>query len=278
MFASSISFTGYKPYSAPDYNNDAHVRDVIRERIDRQTDNVKQTYWFNKISKSEAEYMMKTVNKSIQRDFGIVKEEDRPDLKVDFDILADTKPKIKNLNERKRGKLYSGGHFAQDENIHNVETLKKAGIRTVLSLVGDERYRKKCEEEGLNYIQLNQIGKGNLEILSYLNLKPEFAECRQVLADLIENPDLWVDKNSTNAVKDLKELVKIMKGENENFPYPIYYGCGHGDVATDIWTKVYKALKNEDTTLPLRSETLQELEKIIAGALDAHGLKEFAAA
>lgn len=160
---------------------------------------------------------------------------------------------IRGSWERVRNKLYSGPYFITQNEIPKIKILKECGIESVLALCNDDEYGDNCKNAGMNYVGLNQVGGGSLH--PYL-IK------RNLITDLVNNPNAWVDGRSSKNTSDLKELIKIMNGQNENYPYPIYYGCTQGTNLTSCWTELYNILKNSDTKTPLNNEVVEKLAKL----------------
>ena len=85
------------------------------------------------------------------------------------------------------------------------------------------------------------------------------------MSQMLQNQAKNLQKRNEEKARDLKEFIRIMNGENEDLPYPIYYGCTQGSNMTSMWTQIYRILKDEDTSKPLGDEVIEQLKELIEG-------------
>lgn len=169
---------------------------------------------------------------------------------VDSDAVFAMK---KNLNvsirERRANEIYCGKQLSN--NPEALKALKEAGIKTVICLVPYLGYKENAQNVGLNFTDLNSLGARNLSAF-------DISKRGQLLPELINRPESY-SEDYNDKISDLKKFVKILNGEDENYPLPIYIGCQNGTDRTFYWLSIYNILKDEDPSKPLSSETVYKL-------------------
>ncbi|MDD3237370.1 MAG: hypothetical protein PHV37_04660 [Candidatus Gastranaerophilales bacterium] len=225
--------------------SDMIAREAIRGQIEGHCD---ASYEFSEQlgSMTKAEIMLKMRQKAATQD-KITTDDSNTSTEVDVERLS--KEGIYAFSERIKNKLYSGQCLENKPD--QIKALKESGIKTVLALVPSDEYKNVVEKEGLNYVQLHNIGKQQLRVLS-----------SDAFIELANRPELY-GKNSSNAINDLKEYVNILNGENEKTPYPIYMGCQWGTDRTFEWYTAYKILKDAPQDKPLSTDRVKQLSDLI---------------
>lgn len=160
---------------------------------------------------------------------------------------------LKGLNlpayrERRPNELYSGGNLAYQP--EKLKGLKEAGIKSVLCLVNYPDYKENVEAAGLNFIELNAIKGAALNVFDING---------DLIKELINHPESYADDRKGGKVTALKEFVKILNGENEEMPLPLYFGCQNGTDRTFMWYQLYNILKNEPMDKPLSPDAIAKL-------------------
>lgn len=237
------------------------VRQLLRDSVEKDLNGT--AFYLGEIGRlpeSRVEQMLqyyKTVHLSSSR---VNKTEDKNAPKYEKCVDAyKLQSSIRGVWERNENKLYTGPYFIANNEIPKIKILKECGIETVLALCHYDPYGEDCKEAGLNYIGLSQIGNKSLHPFI---IKRDRQGGSDLISDLINNKNIWVDGHSDKKTSDLKEFVKILNGENENYPYPIYYGCTQGTNMTSCWNDLYNILKNEDTKKPLSDEVIIKLAEL----------------
>lgn len=168
--------------------------------------------------------------------------------KVNLDKLE--KLNLPSFRERRPNELYSGGHIAYQND--KLKGLKDAGIKSVLCFVNYPDYKENAEALGLNFVELNEINGGALNV---------FDISGDLLKELINHPDLYAEDQYGEKITALKEFVKILNGESEDMPLPLYFGCQNGTDRTFMWYQLYDILKNEPMDKPLSPSVIEQLAK-----------------
>ncbi len=161
--------------------------------------------------------------------------------------------KMQRLNlpafrERRPNELYSGGNLAYQP--EKLKALKDAGIKSVLCFVNYPDYKEDAEAAGLNFIELNSIKGAALNV---------FDISGDLIKELINHPESYVDDRKGVKVSALKEFIRILNGENEEMPLPLYFGCQNGTDRTFMWYQLYNILKDEPMDKPLSAEAIARL-------------------
>lgn len=169
--------------------------------------------------------------------------------KVDKSLLKSSDLNKYSFRERRENELYSGGVLSQRPDLLN--TLKKAGIKSVLCLVPDYfDYKKEVESVGLKFIDLCSIKDSGLNVFDING---------DLINQLINHPDVYASNSSVGKISGLKEFIKILSGESEDYPPPVYFGCQNGTDRTVMWYQLYNILKDEDMNKPLSYDAVERL-------------------
>lgn len=233
-FGSAIQYKGR--YIPDKYDQTV---DIIRAHFEEKLGPL--FFYQDQINKETSQKYKKTAKTDI-----IIEKAQKGENKVDVNMLKDLK--FQSLKEVRQNELYSGGNLAY--NPEKLKTLKEAGINSVLCLVNYPDYKKNAEEAGLNFIELGKINDSGLNIFDING---------DLLKTLINHPESYCETKSDSKIAALKEFIKILNGENEKYPLPLYFGCQNGTDRTYMWTQLYKILKDEDMTKPLSKEAVNTL-------------------
>lgn len=249
-FQNSISFGKIKP----EYKSkDVLTREKIRKEMEKQWDaSYAYSYQLGRMSIAEIETKMKMrrLSKYTSNPFRPTTNE------KNIDIKSLEKYKISKFEEREKNRLYTGEClYLKPEAIKG---LKEAGIETILSLVPSTEYQELATKNGLNYIQLNKIHGQSLNVFNFESVE-----------EIIRNPNSY-KKNDSKEVQDLKEFVKIVKGDNPNYPLPIYMGCHWGTDRTLEWLSLYQILKDQPTNEPINAEKREALSRLLVEIENNH--------
>jgi len=155
------------------------------------------------------------LNNRIKRILDDYKPEDITGRVTDKFNLALIDKAIPNVRLR-NDSLISGKRL--DTVINGLETVKKAGIKTIIAFPGanDLDYKKSVEAKGLNY----------KEFFNYPNSK-----MNKTVAIL---PELETQEDMDNYINDVVDFFEIINGNNPNYPLPIYMGCQEGICRTNF--------------------------------------------
>ena len=235
----SVSFRGdliYKDRYIPHKQDITH--DVIRADLEEKFG--QYFYYLDQIAK-EREMLVKPA--FVARKKTVSKPIKRMQNNVDERILQYTN--IPSFAERRKNDLYSGCQLVSMPD--KLDLLKRAGIKSVFSLVPSDEYKHKVEELGLKYFSLKQAG------LSIFDINGD------LIKDLINKPSSYVNEQKDPKIDGLKYFIKTFNGENPQMPLPIYFGCDYGTDRTIFWFSLYNILKDEDMSKPLSDAVVQEL-------------------
>ena len=128
--------------------------------------------------------------------------------------------------------------------------MKEAGIKSVLCFVNYPDYKENAEAAGLKYIGLNSIKDAGLNVF---DIKGD------LIKDLINHPEIYAENSDGGKISALKEYIRILNGESEDLPLPLYFGCQNGTDRTILWYQLYEILKNEPMDKPLSPNVVGQL-------------------
>jgi len=166
-------------------------------------------------------------------------------VKVDNNALKEMK--ISSFKIQRDNELYSGAQMAFEP--EKLNKLKNAGIKTIFSLLPYSDYKENANAVGLNFSTLYDLKDAHISV---------FDVAGELVTHMIDNPKSWAEDDIPK-IKGLKEFIKVLNGESDELPPPIYYGCQNGTDRTLMWTQLYKILKDCPQDEPLSKETVEEL-------------------
>lgn len=165
---------------------------------------------------------------------------------VNVDKLKELK--LPSFREKRPNELYSGGNLAYQP--EKLQGLREAGIKSVLCLVNYSEYKENAEAAGLNFIELNSIKGAALNVFDING---------DLIKELINHPEEYAKDRSCGKITALKEFIRILNGENEDMPLPLYFGCQNGTDRTFMWYQLYNILKDEPMDEPLSPDVVNRL-------------------
>lgn len=246
MNISSVSFRGditYKDRYIPNMQDNTH--DIIRAHFEEQLG--PNFFYLEQLAK-EKQALIKPWDR-VKR-IELEKENTKQKFKVDVELLKSLK--ISSFSERRQNELYSGEQiFCTPENL---ETLKKAGIKTIFGLC-PYLEKDKIQEAGFAYSDLLSLNDSRMSVF---DIKGD------MLKDLIRNPAMYADDGGK--IGGLKTFVKTLNGDNPDLPLPIFFGCHNGTDRTFMWFQLYNLLKDQDMTKPLSADVVEKLARFVQDA------------
>lgn len=241
MNLNNVNFCAYLRYKdryIPDKQD--QTRDIIRAHVEEQLG--PEIFYAEQLKKERM--AMVTHTSHLPNTYKPTKSKRR----VDAAIINSAG--IYAFSERRKNELYSGAELSQQP--EKLKILKKAGIQSIVSLLPYEDYRQNANGAGLRYTNISELGNSNLNVFDIEN---------DLIDQLIRHPEQYASKEKDGKIAGLKEFVKILNGESDDFPLPIYFGCQLGTDRTFLWYQLYLILKNENQNKPLSEETVQKLVK-----------------
>lgn len=241
MNLNNVNFCAYLRYKdryIPDKQD--QTRDIIRAHVEEQLG--PEIFYAEQLKKERM--AMVTHTSHLPNTYKPTKSKRR----VDAAIINSAG--IYAFSERRKNELYSGAELSQQP--EKLKILKKAGIQSIVSLLPYEDYCQNANGAGLRYTNISELGNSNLNVFDIEN---------DLIDQLIRHPELYASKEKDGKIAGLKEFVKILNGESDDFPLPIYFGCQLGTDRTFLWYQLYLILKNENQNKPLSEETVQKLVK-----------------
>lgn len=248
---SNISFRGdvvYKDRYIPNKQDNTH--DVIRAHFEEKLG--PYVFYLEQLAKEREMFA------STGYTLPIVTAIPTPPTKISTEFHVDV-PLLESLNissfrERRKNELYSGKQLRCKP--EELETLKKAGIKSVFGLV--PYFEKDAViESGLVYSDLYSLNDSKLSVFDING---------DLIKQLINEPESYADCGKNTKVAALKTFVKTLNGENPDIPLPIYFGCHQGTDRTHMWYKLYNILKDEDMNKPLSQEVVSKLAEFAQDA------------
>lgn len=267
LYARPIQKTSFKGRDIS--KNDINVRNYIRERLESNFD---ATYGYaNQMDSLSAEQMKNRLlrqanSKRYKENLENSTKHEGP--RVDFEELKKItgKPSF-YIASKKDHKLYTGPRLNKYPD--GIKKAAKAEIKTVISLEPlsfgyDEKSVEEAHKAGVELISIKELGNKTLTTFSVI---PTYSIDAPILKKLFSHPEYWATKDENNEILphsdkeilDAQEFINILNGENEKYPYPIYYGCDFGTNRTYSWSSFYDILKNCDQTKPLDEESIEKL-------------------
>ena len=151
MNISSVSFRGdviYKDRYIPDKADNTH--DVIRAHFENELD----PYFFYLDQIAKEKEMLTKSGFSVRSLPYTPHTPITPKTRKEVDVESLKKLKIHAFQERRANELYSGAQLTDCAS--KLDELKKAGIKSVYSLVPSDEYKAEVEKRGMNYHSLIQ--------------------------------------------------------------------------------------------------------------------------
>ncbi len=215
--------------------------DIIRTHLEEQMG--PQLFYYDQLIKEKLS-VRPTIN--IMQPLQQSGETPRLKTKVNAEIMKGLN--LPAYRERRPNELYSGGNLAYQP--EKLKALKEAGIKSVLCFVNYPDYKENAEAAGLKYIGLNSIKDAGLNVF---DIKGD------LIKDLINHPEIYAENSDGGKISALKEYIRILNGESEDLPLPLYFGCQNGTDRTILWYQLYEILKNEPMDKPLSPNVVGQL-------------------
>lgn len=247
MNISSVSFRGdiiYKDRYIPDKADNTH--DIIRAHFENELD--PYFFYLDQIAKEKEMLTNRGFSvRSLPYTTKTTTQHKTTKKEVDVELLK--KLKISAFRERRANELYSGAQLTDCSS--KLDEIKKAGIKSVYSLVPSDEYKAEVEKRGMHYHSLIQSE------LSIFDINGD------VMEKLINNPKSFVNEENDPKIQGIKDFVKTLNGDNPQMPLPMYFGCHYGTDRTYFWHRLYTILKDVDMEKPLPDDKVQELAEFM---------------
>lgn len=247
MNISSVSFRGdiiYKDRYIPDKADNTH--DIIRAHFENELD--PYFFYLDQIAKEKEMLTNRGFSvRSLPYTTKTTTQQKTTKKEVDVELLK--KLKISAFRERRTNELYSGAKLTDCPT--KLDEMKKAGIKSVYSLVPSDEYKAEVEKRGMHYHSLIQSE------LSIFDINGD------VMEKLINNPKSFVNEENDPKIQGIKDFVKTLNGDNPQMPLPMYFGCHYGTDRTYFWHRLYTILKDVDMEKPLPDDKVLELAEFM---------------
>ncbi len=242
---------------SPKLSVDVDTREAIRADMENTLDSTfEYLNELGNLSRAELEYKMKIKERQMTK---FASEKANPEIEnieteVDSKLLEEQK--IKSYRERQKNHIYTGQKLSMKP--ESIAALKKAGIKSVVLLTTCDTYKEKANMNGLNYVELSEIGNKSLHVFNF-----------DAVERITKNPESYATNNDSG-VEDLKDFVNIVNGKNPKYPHPLYMGCEWGSERTWEWYTISQILKDQPQDEPLTADRAEKLSELVTDIREAH--------